>query len=61
MTIPCSDFEYRCCEKFEALGDNAIDARQHDEAISQYSAALSLTLTHQDLLSQDALHDANEA
>ena len=69
-----SDFQCRCCEKLEALGDIAIGARQHDEAISQYSAALSLNpTTPQALFAQrrnarvvtgmweDALNDANEA
>ena len=57
-----SDFKSRCCEKLEALGDSAIDAQQHDEAVSQYSAALSLNPTvPQALSSSDVLNDANEA
>ena len=43
--LSLTDFESRCCEKLEALGDIAIDSRQHDDAISQYSAALSLNPT----------------
>ena len=65
-----SDFKSRCCEK---LGDIAIDARQLDEAISQYSTALTLNpTTPQALLAQqrktcavpgmrgNALNEANE-
>ena len=37
-----SDFKQRCAEKLEHLGDIAAEARQHDEAITQYSTALSL-------------------
>ena len=64
-----SDFKSHCCEK---LGDIAIDAQQLDEAISQYSAALTLNpTTPQALLAQrrkvhasmrgDALNDTNKA
>ncbi|KAF8554548.1 protein prenylyltransferase, partial [Imleria badia] len=37
-------FRQRCTEKLEYLGDVAADAQQHDDAITQYSAALSLDL-----------------
>jgi tetratricopeptide (TPR) repeat protein len=50
-----TDFESRCCEKLETLGDIAIDARQHDDAISQYSAALSLNPTTPQALFAQAL------
>ena len=68
-----SDFKSRCCEKLEALGDIAIGARQHNEAISQYSAALSFNPTTPQALFvqrrkaraagmwEDALNKANEA
>ena len=40
---PCVlDFKRRCLLKLEGLGDAAMSAEQHDDAISQYSAALSL-------------------
>ena len=67
------DFESRCCRKSEDLGDAAMSAQQYDEAVSQYSGALSLhPPTLQVLLAkrskacaamgswQDALNDANE-
>ena len=69
-----SGFKSRCCEQLESLGDIAIGVRQRDEAISQYSAALSLNpTTPQVLLVQrrktravagiwgNTLNDANEA
>jgi hypothetical protein len=69
-----SECKSRCCEKLEALGDIAIGARQHDEAILQYSAALSLNPTTPEALFaqrrnarvvtgmwEDAFNDANEA
>jgi len=37
-----SDFKQRFSEKLECLGDDAMDAQQLDEAISEYSVALSL-------------------
>ena len=37
-----SDFKFRCCKKLEGLGDVAMTSRQHDVAIVQYSAMLSL-------------------
>lgn len=40
-----SDFKQRCVEKLVHLGDVARDAERHDEAITQYSAALSLDPT----------------
>ncbi|KAF8549946.1 hypothetical protein OG21DRAFT_523577 [Imleria badia] len=36
------DFQQRCAESSEHLGDAAADAERHDDAIAQYSAALSL-------------------
>ncbi|KAF8546461.1 hypothetical protein OG21DRAFT_1119921 [Imleria badia] len=67
------DFKSRCRVKLEGLGDLAMSSRQHDEAISRYSAALSLNLTDPQTLLikrskaranmgmwQDALNDANE-
>ncbi|KAF8555907.1 TPR-like protein [Imleria badia] len=38
-------FIRRCAEKLGRLGDAAVDARQHDTAITRYSAALSLDPT----------------
>ena len=68
-----SDFKYRCRSKLEDLGDSAAIAELHDEAISQYTAALFLGLpSPQDLLVkrsksrarkglwEGALNDANE-
>ncbi|KAF8548112.1 hypothetical protein OG21DRAFT_1607087 [Imleria badia] len=68
------DFRHRCSRKVEDLGDAATNTCRHDEAISRYSAALTLDPTiPQDLLVkrskayaakglwQDALNDANEA
>ena len=37
-----SEFKCHCCETLEALGDTAMNTRHYDEAISQYSTALSL-------------------
>ncbi|KAF8553291.1 hypothetical protein OG21DRAFT_1268297 [Imleria badia] len=37
-----ADFQSRCGAKLEDLGDLAMNARQHNEAIARYSAALSL-------------------
>ncbi|KAF8552625.1 hypothetical protein OG21DRAFT_105056 [Imleria badia] len=66
-------FKYRCGRKLEDLGDLAMSKRKHDEAVSQYSTALSLNPTHSALfvkrskaranmgLWQDALDDANQA
>ena len=66
-------FKYRCRTKLEDLGDSAVNSSQYDEAISQYTAALSLDPSSlQDLLVKrskarankgewkDALNDANE-
>ena len=40
---PCVlEFKLRCLMKLEGLGDASMSAEQHDDAISQYSAALSL-------------------
>ncbi|KAF8553582.1 hypothetical protein OG21DRAFT_1604034 [Imleria badia] len=36
------DFTQRCAKRLEQLGDIAADAQRHDEAIAQYSIALSL-------------------
>ena len=68
-----SDFRWRCRNKLEDLGDSAMNAKQYDEAISQYTAALSLDpVSAQDLLVkrsgiyagkgkwEDVLNDANE-
>ena len=67
------DFKHRNSRKLEDLGDAAMNARRHDEAISRYSAALALDPTIQQALlvkrskayvvnglSKDALNDANE-
>ena len=67
------DFKCRCYSKLEDLGDSALNARQYDGAISQYTAALSLDPADpQDLLMkrsnawmgkgarEDALNDAKE-
>ncbi|KAF8557067.1 TPR-like protein [Imleria badia] len=67
------DFTQRCAEKLERLGDVAADAHQHDEAITQYSIALSLNpVIPQGVLMkrskvyiakgswEDALEDANK-
>ncbi|KAF8122246.1 hypothetical protein EV363DRAFT_1301321 [Boletus edulis] len=35
-------FRQRCSKKLEHLGDTAVDARRHDEAVSNYTTALSL-------------------
>ncbi|KAF8553290.1 hypothetical protein OG21DRAFT_1267989 [Imleria badia] len=66
-------FKSRCGRKLEYLGDLAMSARQHDVAIFEYSAALTLKLRNQQALFVkrskaranmglwiDALHDANE-
>ena len=37
-----SDFRLRCVQKLEHCGDEAVDAQQYDDAITQYSATLSL-------------------
>ena len=37
-----SDFKQRCVAMLQHLGDIAAEAQQHDEAITQYSTALSL-------------------
>ena len=39
------DFKCRCSGKLEGLGDTAMGAGQHDDAISWYSAALSVDPT----------------
>ncbi|KAG8216354.1 hypothetical protein J3R82DRAFT_6433 [Butyriboletus roseoflavus] len=36
------DFKQRCAEKLARFGDDAADAQRHDDAIIQYSTALSL-------------------
>lgn len=38
-------FRQRCTQKLEQLGDLAVNTQQLDDAITQYSAALSLDLT----------------
>ncbi|KAF8547410.1 TPR-like protein [Imleria badia] len=68
------DFRLRCYEKLERVGDAAVDARRHDDAILHYSAAISLDRnSSQDLfikrskvrmakgLWEDALEDAKQA
>ncbi|KAG8220672.1 hypothetical protein J3R82DRAFT_2958 [Butyriboletus roseoflavus] len=69
------DFKSRCFGKLEDLGDAAMNTQQYDEAISQYSAALSLNPTTPQAqifvkrskaraargLWEDASNDANEA
>ena len=68
-----SDFKSTCCGKLEHLGDSAVNAKEYDEAILQYTTVLSLNpVTLQDLLGkrskahaskgdwEDALNDANE-
>jgi tetratricopeptide (TPR) repeat protein len=68
-----SDFRLRYAEKLEYLGDAAVDAQQYNDAITQYSAALSLDLAvQQDILIKrskvyvamglwgDALDDTNQ-
>ena len=70
---PSSDFSSVCCGKLEHLGDSAVNAKEYDEAIWQYTTALSLDpVALQDLLGkrseahagrgkwEDALNDANE-
>ena len=44
---PSLDFRGRCVEKLEKLGDTAIDSKKYDEAIKQYSDALTLDTTNQ--------------
>ena len=39
------DFKYRCSLKLESLGDAAMSAERHSDAISHYSAALSFDPT----------------
>lgn len=75
--LPCNhyvpDFKRRCSGKLEGLGNTAMGAERHDDAISLYSAALSLDPpTPQGLfikrskayiasgLWKDALNDANK-
>ncbi|KAF8551251.1 hypothetical protein OG21DRAFT_1512971 [Imleria badia] len=65
-------FRQRCAERLEHLGDVAADAQQHDDAIIQYSAALSLHLPSPHVFIkrskaymavgqwEDALDDANQ-
>ena len=36
------DFKYRCRRKLEDLGNGFLNAKQYDEAVSQYTVALSL-------------------
>ena len=42
-----SDFRGRYVEKLENLGDTAMDSNNYDEAIKQYSNALTLDPTNQ--------------
>ncbi|KAF8551893.1 hypothetical protein OG21DRAFT_217664 [Imleria badia] len=68
-----NDFKSRCIGELEVLGDLAMNAREHVEAISWYSVALSLGPTNRQVLFikrskaraneglwKDALNDANE-
>ena len=70
---PLSDLKSRCRRKLEDRGDAAANAKQYDEAVSQYTGALLLDPAGpQDLLVkrskayaekgkwEDALNDANE-
>ena len=70
---PSLDFKSTCCGKLDYLGDGALNAKRYDEAILQYTTALSLNpIALQDLLGkrskahasrgewEDALNDANE-
>ena len=67
------EFKLRCGRKLADLGDLAMRTRQHDEAISQYSAAVSLNPVNLPSLLikrskaranmglwEDALNDANQ-
>ncbi|KAF8552354.1 hypothetical protein OG21DRAFT_150336 [Imleria badia] len=67
------DFTQRCAEKLERLGDIAAEAKQYDEALTQYSTALSLNpVIRQDILMkqskvymakglwEDAIDNANQ-
>ncbi|KAF8548747.1 hypothetical protein OG21DRAFT_1515960 [Imleria badia] len=66
-------FRQRCTVMLEHLGDGAADAQQYDDAITQYSAALSLSVPIPHVfmkrsklymskgLWKDALDDANQA
>jgi hypothetical protein len=68
-----SGFKLRCAETLEQLGDAAVVAQQYDNAITQYTAALSLELAvPEDILIkrskvcmamglwEDALDDTNQ-
>ncbi|KAN0101156.1 hypothetical protein V8E55_001140, partial [Tylopilus felleus] len=73
FTTWVSAFRERCTKKLEHLGDVAADTQQLDNAIVQYSAALSLDLLVPRIFIkrskvylakggwEDALHDANQA
>ena len=67
------DFKPQCCGRLEYLGDSVMNAEEYDEAILQYTVALSLNpVAPQDLLRkrskahaseekwEDVLNDANE-
>ena len=68
-----SEFKSRCSGKLADVGDIAMNAKEYDMAVLQYTTALSLNpATPQDLLGkrskahagkgewEDALRDANE-
>ena len=68
-----SGFKYRCRHKLEGLGDTNVNARRYDEAISLYTATLSLEPASPQVLFvkrsrahagrgawEDALDDANK-
>ncbi|KAF8554772.1 TPR-like protein [Imleria badia] len=68
-----TDFRMRCVARFENAGDTALRSGDYEEAINQYSVALSLDPTAHDLflkrskaralmaLWEDALRDASKA
>lgn len=75
QVFDCSppDFKLRCCEKLEHIGDRMMSFQQHDQAIFQYSVALSLNPPNSQILFakrskalnnvglwEEALNDANE-
>ena len=50
IQAPPLDFQRRCAEKLEKLGDVARDSKEHDVAIGYYSNALSLDPTNSNIL-----------
>ena len=52
-------FRQRCADKLEHLGDVAVNDQRHDDAITQYSAALSLGLQiHHVFIKRSKVHIA---